>query len=74
MPKKPDAKPSKCNQLSIAAELIERRIFLIRGQQRMLDSDLAELYQVPTKAFNRLSSATFTVFLQTSCSGFLLKR
>ena len=53
MPKKPDAKPSKRHQLSIAAELIERRNFLIRGQKIMLDSDLAELYQVPTKVFNQ---------------------
>jgi len=53
MPKKPDAIPSRRDQLSIAEELIERRIFLIRGQKIMLDSDLAELYQVPTKAFNQ---------------------
>jgi hypothetical protein len=53
MPKKPDAKSSKRDQLPIAVELIERHIFLIRGQKIMLDSDLAELYQVPTKAFNQ---------------------
>jgi len=35
------------------AQLIERRIYLIRGQRIMLDSDLAELYQVPTKALNQ---------------------
>ena len=32
--------------------LIERRIYIIRGQNVMLDSDLAELYQVPTKSLN----------------------
>ncbi len=53
MSKKPDAKPSNYNQLSIAAELIERRIFMIRGHKIILDSDLAELYQVPTKVFNQ---------------------
>jgi hypothetical protein len=53
MPKKPDAKPSKRDHLSIAAKLIERRIFLIRGQKIMLDSDLAKLYQVSTKVFNQ---------------------
>src|SRR5438094_8385636 len=31
---------------------VERRILLIRGQKVMLDSDLAKLYQVPTKSLN----------------------
>ena len=34
-------------------EVIERRIYLIRGQKVMLDRDLAELYEVETKALNR---------------------
>jgi aromatic ring-opening dioxygenase LigB subunit len=46
MPKTPDAKPSKPDQVSIAAELIERRIFLIRGHRVRLDRDLAVLYEV----------------------------
>lgn len=33
----------------ITAEAIERKIYLVRGQKVMLDSDLAELYGVPTK-------------------------
>jgi len=33
--------------------VIERRIYLIRGQKVMLDSDLAELYEVPTKVLNQ---------------------
>jgi hypothetical protein len=36
----------------VPAELIERRIYLIRGQKVMLDSDLARLYQVLTKNLN----------------------
>ncbi|MBI5629653.1 MAG: ORF6N domain-containing protein [Elusimicrobia bacterium] len=32
---------------------IEKRIFLIRGLKVMLDRDLAELYQVPTKVLNQ---------------------
>ena len=43
MPKKqsiPDRDPP------IQIQLIERRIYLIRGQKVMLDRDLAELYQV----------------------------
>ena len=37
---------------SVAEEAIERRIYLIRGQKVMLDSDLAELYNVTTKRLN----------------------
>ena len=40
-------------RLPVPLELIERRIYLIRGQRVMLDSDLAELYQVETKVFNQ---------------------
>lgn len=35
-------------------EFIARRILLIRGQKVMLDNDLAELYQVPTKYLNQM--------------------
>src|SRR5882724_11512935 len=37
----------------VPIQLIERRIYLIRGQKVMLDSDLAELYQVETRALNQ---------------------
>lgn len=33
----------------ILVEMIERKIYLIWGQKVMLDSDLAELYEVKTK-------------------------
>jgi tRNA isopentenyl-2-thiomethyl-A-37 hydroxylase MiaE len=33
----------------VPVELIERRIYLIRGQRVMLDADLAELYSVETR-------------------------
>jgi phage regulator Rha-like protein len=36
----------------IPTEFIERKIYLIRGCKVMLDSDLAELYEVPTKRLN----------------------
>ena len=38
--------------LPVPLELIERRIYLIRGQKVMLDSDLAALYRVLTKNLN----------------------
>jgi hypothetical protein len=37
----------------VPTEIIERKIYLIRGCKVMLDSDLAELYEVPTKALNQ---------------------
>jgi hypothetical protein len=41
--------PSK---LPVPVQLVDRRIYMIRGQKVMLDADLAELYQVPTKRVN----------------------
>ncbi len=37
----------------IPNEQIERKIFLIRGKKVMLDYDLADLYNVPTKVLNQ---------------------
>jgi hypothetical protein len=37
----------------IPIEIIENKIFIIRGQKVMLDSDLAQLYDVETKDLNR---------------------
>ncbi len=51
MAKKQPGSPQE--NLPVPVELIERRIYLIRGTRVMLDTDLAELYQVPTKAFNQ---------------------
>ena len=39
----------KQSQSIVPVELIEKKIYLIRGQKVMLDSDLAELYRVETK-------------------------
>jgi len=44
---------SIANSLPIPLELIERRIYLVRGQKVMFDFDLAELYKVPTKVLNQ---------------------
>src|ERR1700722_9212499 len=49
MPQEPRGK----ELATIPVEIIERKIYLIRGHKVMLDSDLAELYQVETKALNR---------------------
>ncbi len=37
----------------IPVEIIERKIYLIRGEKVMLDSDLAELYGVMVKVLNQ---------------------
>jgi hypothetical protein len=47
------AKKSSASGLPVPVQLIERRIYLIRGQKVMIDTDLAELYGVPTKVFNQ---------------------
>ncbi len=39
--------------LVVRAEAIERRIYILRGQKVMLDSDLASLYGVETKHLNQ---------------------
>ncbi|HMF58000.1 MAG TPA: ORF6N domain-containing protein [Pyrinomonadaceae bacterium] len=50
----PDKKSSSnISRLPVPVELIERRIYLIRGGKVIIDSDLAALYQVETKALNR---------------------
>jgi hypothetical protein len=37
----------------ISQELIEKKIYMIRGYKVMIDKDLADLYEVETKIFNR---------------------
>src|SRR5437867_4317305 len=45
MPKHPVA--------TVPVEIIEQKIYLIRGQKVMFDADLAALYAVETKVFNQ---------------------
>jgi hypothetical protein len=40
-------------KVTIPAEAIEQKIFLIRGHKVMIDRDLAEMYGVETKYLNR---------------------
>jgi len=40
-------------KISIPLERVERLILVVRGQRVMLDTDLAKLYGVETKALNR---------------------
>jgi hypothetical protein len=47
-----DGKVEMVDVSTIPVEHIERAILLIRGQKVLLDRDLAELYEVPTKRLN----------------------
>ena len=38
---------------NITPKIIEKMIYIVRGQKVMLDSDLAELYEVDTKVLNQ---------------------
>jgi len=40
-------------RIEIPIQRIEKSIFIIRGQRIILDADLAELYEVETKALNK---------------------
>jgi len=42
----------KTPQQLVPTEVVERRIFVIRGQKVILDNHLAELYEVPTYRLN----------------------
>ena len=47
------ATTSAAERLPVPVQLIERRIYLIRGHKVMLDSHLADLYQVETRVLNQ---------------------
>jgi phage regulator Rha-like protein len=60
-----EQKKSKSGELLVpllSPGFIERRIYLIRKQKVMLDSDLAELYGVTTKRFNEQVRRNITRF------------
>ena len=46
--------PKKVKETALALPaMVERRIYIVRNHRVMLDSDLADLYEVPTKSFNQ---------------------
>lgn len=51
----------------ITQKEIESSIYTIRGQQVMLDSDLAKIYQVETKAFNQAVKRNIERFPEQFC-------
>jgi|ERR1041384_451993 hypothetical protein len=63
---------SNTNLISI--EKIEKAIYVIRGEKVMLDRDLAELYEVQTKALNQAVRRNSDRFPSISCSNFQKKK
>jgi len=49
-------------EVGIPQEIILRKIYEIRGQKVMLDSDLAELYEVETKGLKRAVKRNLDIF------------
>lgn len=47
------AKPKKLIKSILADEVVINKIYIVRGQKVMLDTDLAELYGVETKVLNQ---------------------
>ena len=54
-------------EMAISETTIKNLIYVIRGQQVMLDGDLAELYQVETKVFNQAVKRNMERFPKEFC-------
>ncbi|MBU1011762.1 MAG: ORF6N domain-containing protein [Bacteroidetes bacterium] len=53
---------NKNQQVSLSENLVATKIYLIRGKRVMLDKDLAELYEVETRALNQAVSRNLERF------------
>ena len=49
----PHKKNLTTSSLAVSVQIVERKIYLIRGHKVMIDIDLAELYRVPTRVLNQ---------------------
>lgn len=52
---------------ALPEEAIMSKIFIIRGQKVMIDQDLAELYEVETKALKQAVKRNIDIFPNHSC-------
>ncbi len=50
------------HEIIVSKEMIQNKIYTVRAMQVMLDSDLADLYQVETKQLNRAVSRNLKRF------------
>ena len=64
----PHKKDLTTTDLDVSIQLIERRIYLIRGHKVMIDVDLAQLYGVPTKGLNQRVQRIGRDFRKILCS------
>jgi hypothetical protein len=48
----PTRKSPKKSSVPVSVQIVERRIYVIRGHKVMIDVDLAELYELPTYRLN----------------------
>lgn len=55
------------NNIIISQQEIEHHIYTVRGKQVMLDSDLANIYQVETKVFNQAMRRNTERFPENFC-------
>jgi len=65
----PHKKNLTTTSLSVSVQLIERRIYLIRGHKVMIDFDLAERYGVTTRQLNQQVARNKGGFQKTLCFG-----
>lgn len=49
----PHKKNFTSSSLTVSVQIVERKIYLIRGHKVMVDEDLASLYGVPTRELNQ---------------------
>lgn len=54
--------------IAIPDEIVINKILIVRGKKVMIDTDLAELYGVPTKRLNEQVRRNSNAFRKTLCS------
>ena len=62
-----EMKPAETQIVEIMSPDIENLIYVVRNKQVMVDSDLAMLYQVETKALNRAVKRNIKRFPEDFC-------
>lgn len=62
MVKKKMVRDDEKSTLIMSDELLQKKIYVVRGQKVMLDYDLAEIYGYTTKAFNQQVSRNIEKF------------
>ncbi len=61
-------------EIIIDEKLLKDKIYIIRGVQVMIDSDLAEIYGYTTKAFNQQVKNNIENLMKILCSNYLMMK